>query len=76
MGRKENLRHYAHVVNNVVVNISVWDGIQPYTPAPGVEMVPLPFTEDETGTRRYVGGIGWDYLDGEFIDNRPAADEE
>ena len=79
MNEPENLRGYAHVVNGKVINVSVWDGIQPYDPGEGVEMVPLPYTEEvdeHTGetVRRYQGGIDWDYVDGEFVDNRPVED--
>ena len=66
---------YAHVVDGKVVNVSVWDGIQPYNPGDGVEMVPLPYTTDEDGTIRYTGGIGWDYDGENFIDNRPTEQE-
>jgi hypothetical protein len=62
---------YAHVVDGVVVNVSLWDGVQPYTPPDGAEMVPLPTFIDEDGIERYTGGIGWDYVDGQFLDNRP-----
>lgn len=67
--------HYAHVVADVVVNVSVWDGVQPYDPGDGVTMVPLPWT-DEDGERRYHGGIGWAYRDGVFVDERPQDDDE
>ena len=72
----DNLYHHAHVVDGVVVNVSVWDGIQPYDPGDGVEMVPLPYTDEvdeDTGetVRRYQGGIGWTFRDGEFVDERP-----
>ena len=71
----DNLYHYAHVdADGQVVNVSVWDGIQPYDPGDGVEMVPLPYTTDEDGSIRYTGGIGWEYVDGEFVDNRPIED--
>lgn len=76
MTEPDNLRHYAHVVNGVVVNVSVWDGVQPYDPGENVIMVPLPYTTDDDGTIRYRGGIGWDYADGEFVDNRQPVDED
>lgn len=62
---------YAHVVGGVVVNVSLWDGVTSYDPGEGVEMVVLPYSTDENGTIRYTAGIGWDYVDGEFVDNRP-----
>lgn len=60
--------------DGVVVNTVVWDGVQEFDPGEGLTLVALPFTEDEDGVRRYVGGIGWDYTDGEFVDNRPTED--
>jgi hypothetical protein len=44
-----------------VVNVVVWDGVQDYQPGEGLEMVVLDGP----------GGIDWDYVDGEFVDNRP-----
>ena len=67
---------YAHVQDGVVVNVSLWDGVTDYTPPEGVTMVPLPFTVDDEGERRYQGGIGWDYIDGEFVDNRPEPEDD
>jgi hypothetical protein len=58
-----------------VVNVIVWDGVQPFDPGDGLTLVPLPF-EEEDGVRRYTGGIGWDYTDGQFVDNRPVEDPE
>jgi len=57
----DNLKTYAHIVDGKVVNVSVWDGEAPYTP--NEELVEIP--EGSTA------GIGWDYIDEEFIDNRP-----
>ena len=73
----DNLAHYAHLdADGQVVNVSVWDGVQPYTPPDGITMVPLPYTTDEDGTRRYQGGIGWTYRDEEFVDERPVEEFE
>ena len=66
-----DLADYAVVADGKVVNVIVWDGVQPYDPGEGVTLVPLPFEEDEDGVRRYTGGIEWDYIDGKFVDNRP-----
>ena len=64
--------HYAVIDGDgLVTNVIVWDGVSDYSPAEGLTLVPLPFTEDEDGVRRYTGGIGWDFVDGEFVDNRP-----
>ena len=67
----DDLRLYAHIIGGKVVNVSVWDGVQEYTPPDDAEMIPLPSFIDEDGVERHIGGIGWDYVDGEFIDNRP-----
>ena len=76
MAEPENLRGYAHVLDGVVVNVSVWDGESSYDPGEGVTMVPLPYTTDEDGTPRYQGGIGWTYRDGEFVDERPIEEDD
>ena len=57
----ENLKTYAHVVNGKVVNVSVWDGEAPYNT--DEQLVEIP-----EGTS---AGIDWDYINGEFVDNRP-----
>jgi len=57
----DNLKTYAHIVDGKVVNVSVWDGIAPYTP--DAELVEIP-----QGT---TAGIDWDYTNGKFVDNRP-----
>jgi hypothetical protein len=64
---------------SLVVNVIVWDGVQPYTPPEGNTLVPLPY-EDEDGVRRYQGGIGWSYnpkaTKNKFVDNRPTEETE
>jgi hypothetical protein len=64
----DNLKRYAHIVNGVVVNVSLWDGESTWTPAEEVVEIP----------EGVYAGIGWDYVDGEFVDNRPVEtfDEE
>jgi hypothetical protein len=57
----DNLKTYAHIVDGKVVNVSIWDGEAPFTP--DEELVEIP-----EGT---IAGIDWDYIDGEFVDNRP-----
>lgn len=69
--------HYAVVdADGLVVNTVVWDGASDYDPGDGLDLVLLPYVEDEDGMRRYSGGIGWDYVGGEFVDNRPVEDME
>jgi hypothetical protein len=57
------MSNYALVRNGKVVNVVVWDGESDYQP--DGELVPLDGP----------GGIGWDYVDGTFVDNRPAEDD-
>jgi hypothetical protein len=51
----------AHVVDGTVVNVSKWDGVSPWNPAETVVEIP----------EGVAAGIGWDYVDGVFVDNRP-----
>jgi len=50
------MKNMAHVVNNIVVNISVWDGESDWTPKE--EVVEIPEGE-------FVA-IGWSYADDKF----------
>jgi hypothetical protein len=52
-------KSYAHIKDNKVINTIVWDGESELSYAD--ELVPL------NGN----AGIDWDYIDGEFVDNRP-----
>jgi len=52
---------------NTVINIVVWDGLPPWTPPQDCIAIAIP--KDSSG------GIGWTYLDGEFI-APPQADLE
>jgi hypothetical protein len=58
----ENAQHYAIIENGVVTNVVVWDGETSYNP--DGELVLIDGLTPEPG-------IGWDYINGEFIDNRP-----
>ena len=51
---------YAIIENGKVINAIVWDGTTEYHVGEGKELVLMEH-----------GGIGWDYIDGEFVDNRP-----
>jgi hypothetical protein len=55
------MKRMAHIVGGKVVNVSLWDGVTPYQPAE--ELVEIP--------EGVTAGIDWDYIDGEFVDNRP-----
>jgi hypothetical protein len=45
--------NYAFVVNSVVTNVIVWDGVTPYDPGPNVTLVLLPVNSPVS--------IGWLY---------------
>ena len=71
------MKHMAHIENGKVVNVSLWDGKSPWTPdGEVVEMPTVEYTDEETGEtlHRATAGIGWDYVDGKFVDNRPVED--
>ena len=58
----DNLKHYAIVVDGVVVNTVVWDGVSEYNPE--ALLVDLTGVDPEPG-------IAWDYDGKKFVDNRP-----
>ena len=57
------MRIWAVVENSAVVNTVAWDGGASWSPPENVELVEL-----EEGSHV---SIGWDYIDGVFVDNRP-----
>jgi hypothetical protein len=59
--KSENHKNYALVQKSKVVNILVWDGELEFYPEG--ELIEL--------LEGQVAGIDWDYIDGEFVDNRP-----
>ena len=59
------MKKMAHIVDGAVTNVSLWDGETSWTPAEEVVEIP----------EGIVAGIGWDYVDGEFVDNRPVESE-
>jgi hypothetical protein len=50
---------YAIVDNNKVINVVVWDSKSTWE------------HEGEAVELTGSAGIGWDYIDGKFVDNRP-----
>ena len=59
--KSQNLKTFAHIVEGKVVNLSVWNGESDWTPDQEV-------VEISEGLQ---AAIGWDYIDGQFVDNRP-----
>lgn len=64
VGDPEKIARFAIVDGGKVVNVINWDGEQPLDPA--LVLVAAP---DEVG-------VGWDFADGEFVDNRPRGHQE
>lgn len=60
------MKKMAHIVDGKVVNVSKWDGITAWEPAEEVVEIP----------EGVAAGPGWDYVDGEFVDNRPVEELE
>jgi hypothetical protein len=63
-------KRWACVKDGKVEQVVIWDGVQEWPPADDYEMVEL--------VDGSPAGIDWDYVDGEFVDNRPVEtfDEE
>lgn len=60
------MKKMAHIVGGKVINVSKWDGVTPWEPVEDVVEIPEGVT----------AGPGWDYVDGQFVDNRPLEDDE
>lgn len=59
------MKKIAHIVNKNVVNVSLWDGVTQWESLEQTVEIPA-------GSR---AGVGWDYVDGEFVDNRPVMND-
>jgi hypothetical protein len=59
---------WAVIDGGLVVNTVVWDGVSDWTPPAGTTLVSL-------AEHPHVG-IGWDFVDGDFVDNRPTEEFE
>ena len=57
-------KKYAIIENSKVVNVVVWDGVTSWEGSANA----IELTE--------IAGIGWDYSNGIFTDNRPATPAE
>ena len=61
----KNLKLMAQILDGKVVNVSVWDGVSLWEPEGPVVEIP-------DGVN---AGVGWDCIDGKFVDNRPQDEE-
>ena len=53
------MSNYAIVENNLVINTCVWDGTSDWTPPKGTTAIQIPIDS--------VAGVGYSYIDGQFI---------
>jgi hypothetical protein len=53
------VKTFAHIIDGVVVNVSLWDGESDWTSPEEIVQIP----QDSSA------GIGWEYINGEFINN-------
>jgi hypothetical protein len=58
---------YAHVINDQVTNVSLWDGTTDWEPGDGSTLHQL---EDDSPV-----GPGWQFVDGEWVAPEPEPDE-
>jgi hypothetical protein len=67
------MKYMAQIVEGKVVNVSLWDGVSNWQPSELVVEIPTTEQVDQKGDTYLVpmAGIGWDYVEGKFIDNRP-----
>ena len=64
MSENNNIeKSWACVKNGKVELVIIWDGLEDWPPSVTYEMVELP--------ERSAVGPNWDYIEGEFVDNRP-----
>lgn len=52
--------------NNLVINIVVWDGLASWAPPEGCTAIPIANS----------CGIGWSYIDGEFVEPTPPSEPD
>jgi hypothetical protein len=64
---KNTQAHYAIIQGGKITNVVEWDGKSEYNP--GGDLIKITGLSPEPG-------IGWDYVDGKFVDNRPQDDDE
>jgi hypothetical protein len=57
---------WACVKNGKVETVVIWDGVQEWPPAKDYTMVEIVDPRS--------AGIGWDYANGKFVDNRPSTE--
>jgi hypothetical protein len=57
---------YAVIETQKVINVVIWDGETEWLHEGEAVLIP----------ENSSAGIGWDYIDGEFIDNRPQPEPE
>lgn len=68
---------WARIVDGKVEAIIVWDGATPYPNSEGLINIPYVEREMDGGGTEVVRSaeVGFDYVDGEFVDNRPKPED-
>jgi hypothetical protein len=56
---RQNFKQMAHIIDGKVVNISLWDGVTQWKPVEEVIEI----------SDNLPAGIGWDYVNGQFVNN-------
>lgn len=72
------MKYMGHIRDGKVVSISVWDGLADWNPEGQVIELPTKeYIDDETGETIVSprAGVGWSYVGGEFVDDRPQSEE-
>ena len=64
VGNEESIKRFAVVEDGKVVNVINWDSVQPLPSS--LTLIEAP---DEAG-------VGWDYVEGNFVDNRPRGHQD
>jgi hypothetical protein len=59
---------YALIADDKVINVILWDGSTDWSPPTGTEVVSLAGLDEVA--------IDWDYVDGQFVDNRPTVNPD
>jgi hypothetical protein len=69
------MKTFALVSDGTVVNVILWDGETPVNFG-DVEVVECPHVTDEDGEIASLVASGFQYVDGQFVDNRPQEESE
>lgn len=66
IAESEDVKQIAHIVDNIVVNVSLWDGESEWESSDLIVEIP----------KDIPVGIGWGYINNSFVDNRPTEENQ